>query len=629
MSDNDNTKGVVGEQALNPLTVMRNQEMVAEVYRGPKDANWNVYPTQNYGSTTQNHHIISPNPQSLLNRQVYIRTKMRLRLTGTAPVNPLIAGEFLPRKGTGFWAPRQFPFMSCVTAAQITVNAKQLTWNPSLNIHTLVRAGLQDTDAADLCLTSAKADRHQDYNDPWNTTDAFAELVGQKFNVLGGADSITEGHVMPRGMTNFTVTNVSSTSADVDIDSMEPLFLPPFDANAEADPLTYVDFLDVQLTNGSLFRMLSMNGLSDRMPTGVTISTSSHLTPPSIIAQWISPQPDTIYPPMLIYPSWSLQRTTQNIPTTELLTTGSAYAATTNAFQLNSIPNRVIVEVKRRATDWEKLSGYMGATIPDTNLMIEKLEVQWDNGSKWNTNEIGDGGEGRIDWMLNRLGGNRESLQEQQLFTGNQWILIPQLNWPLPDAIDVGGTVGTHQLTLYLKIRNNNKNVAAYNARYLSNPEYEIVISYMSDEAWTIQENRVVETSGPLLNQQTTAAIISRADGSAPPINTGMRAAGLYGGSIARGLTGGGTWKSIKKGINQAWKSPAGKAFRGVANQVGNKALQGVGQIANKALDAGISRGLTYAGGSVSRGFKKPRFSFRGGALMDQEELEDNMMEYY
>lgn len=319
-----------------------------------------------------------------VDRQLYFSMGVRLRFTGLPPNTRTLLNP-------NHDAPRSLPLASIIETIQLSINNTTVTLNCADVIHPLSHFGSDEkVKNGAYSTTPTMCDQSQRYDDLYESV---------RSPLQGYGDSI-EGTVETRGGYNFyqIVTNpvsngVNPVTAEVDCFFCEPLFISPLHwGNKEAQGFFNVNTMDITLNfiSNAANRMWSHMGTIENGANN-TITSSSFIiggqqnigitefpgcqVKPLIHAKYITPQETQVLSPnqSFSYPYYDTQRyvTTQGVITDNL-----PHNYNSNNIQLSSIPNRILIFMRRANSEL-----YSNPEYTDTYFQISQLNIQFLNKS--------------------------------------------------------------------------------------------------------------------------------------------------------------------------------------------------------------------------------------------------------
>ena len=362
-----------------PLSVIDNKRDFAVLKNGSQTT-FKQFTTTSISQSSIQFSCPPPSGGIIVSRKQYFTLPMRISLTGTAPVGATLIQA-------GHDAPRAFPIASSIDTLQATINNQSVSINSADIIHALLH---YNTDLKlkthDYSLTPSCLDQSQQYSD----------LFATVRNPLGGyADSNDEG-VMGRGGFPFTlVSNPVSAGAPItaviDIVVTEPLFLSPFYWGCGNTSGFYnVNTMDFNITflGNTFARVWSHDNQSGLNATAITsgqvlfnnftsINPAAFSYPqnqPVMLFEYVTPQETQLlsHNMPITYPYFDVQRYPSDLG--QNVAAGTSTLINSNNIQLNSIPRRMYVYVRKRNSDL-----YSSPANTDSYFRIDNISIQFLN----------------------------------------------------------------------------------------------------------------------------------------------------------------------------------------------------------------------------------------------------------
>jgi hypothetical protein len=360
-----------------PRTIVADQKFYGVLKSGSQMTN-KQYSTTSISTSSLQFSCPPPSGGIFIDRNVRLYVPVRLTFTGTPPV-----GQTLLR--SGFDAPRAFGLSSSIETLMATINNQSVSINLADVIQPLMWFNTGDElKNADYSTTPCYQDQSQSYD----------TLVGTNRNPLADYSVSVDNTPTPRGAFPFVVVSnpVSAgvpVTAVVDVAFNESLYLSPFwwGKGISSEAFFNVTTMDFNVTflqqaanrfwshasalGGVPFTTAAytFGGLAGG-PTSFGLTTGNS---PFIFFTYITPQETQVLGPnmALTYPYFDVQRyaTTQ-----ALVNPGATATMISNNIQLNSIPRRMYIFVRKQNQDL-----FSSATSTDTFFSIETLTIQFMN----------------------------------------------------------------------------------------------------------------------------------------------------------------------------------------------------------------------------------------------------------
>jgi len=309
-----------------------------------------------------------PSANTIVDRKMYVKIPLRLIFTGT------VTGTTSVLLNPGQDAFRQFPLSSSCSMLTVTINGQPVNIQLSQVIHALNRYNCgQDVLNSEYSMSAVYPDISHDY----------ADFVGSINNPLGTIVDSRQGLVDGRGSIAFKVVSNTSTAAIIDAVITEPLFVSPlYYGLGDAAGLYNVNTIEVSMdfvqngfrawshaqvgtTNYSTITNIQMQFNNY---TGGAFSYGS--IQPSILFKYITPSNQMPLSPInmpLTYPYFEVL---DNITALGTLASGSIQQFTSNNLQLNSIPRKIYIYLKRADTQLLASANYPDVFYPLFNINV-------------------------------------------------------------------------------------------------------------------------------------------------------------------------------------------------------------------------------------------------------------------
>jgi|WetSurMetagenome_2_1015567.scaffolds.fasta_scaffold09542_6 hypothetical protein len=340
----------------------------------------NQYTYKEYIATTVSNNSITwncppPSANTIVDRKMYVKIPIRLQFTGT------VTGATGPSAlllNPGKDAFRQFALSSSCQMLQLTINGQPVQIPLSEVIHGLNRYNCgEEVLATEYSLAQAVyPDQSHDYND----------LYGSINNPLGNFLDARQGLVAPRGAIPFTIVQNNSTSAIVDAVLVEPLFVSPayyglgdaagfYNVNAIQVTMNFLNngfraWSHAQSVSLGVYSTITNIQMQFSNFTGGDFSYDINAQP-AILFKYITPSNQMHLSPVnmpLTYPYFEVTDSQTALPGT--LAPGLIKQYTSNNLQLNSIPRKIYMFLKRNNTQLQQTAIYPDVFYPIFNVNI-------------------------------------------------------------------------------------------------------------------------------------------------------------------------------------------------------------------------------------------------------------------
>lgn len=363
-----------------PRTLVSGERKYAVLKGGSQMTN-KQYSTTSISNTALQFSCPPPSGAIFVDRNVRLYVPVRLTFTGT-PANGV---KLLV---SGFDAPRAFPLSSGIETLTASINNQSVSINLSDVIQPLMWYNTgTELKNSDYSITPCYQDQSQSYD----------SLIATNRNPLGDYSVSGDNVPSPRGAFPFVVVanpagdGVNPVTAVVDIALCEDLYLSPFwwGKGVSTDAFFNVTTMDFNITFLSQAANRFWSHSSAAGGSAVAFATSSYTfgglaggptsfgtttgNSPQIFFSYVTPQETQVLSPNMTisYPYFDVQR---YITGQAAVTAGSQATMISNNIQLNSIPRRMYIFVRKRNQDL-----LADARSTDTYFSIENLNIQWMN----------------------------------------------------------------------------------------------------------------------------------------------------------------------------------------------------------------------------------------------------------
>ncbi len=536
-----------------------NEERQFAILSGGSQVSWKPYTTTSFSTTSIQFTTPPPNPNIIVDRKVLLRMFFTLTFVGdtTDPLVPLLS---IPPAGSAD-APRAYPLSNgIINTMAVNINNTQVSIN------------MNDVMAALLWYNTPPKERYRDYSMTASMLDrsqAYSDLFGQVLNPLGQyGDNVME--VARGGFVGYTVLTNTQTSATVSLEVTEPIFLSPFVFGCgNQSGFEGVQTMDWNLTLGDLTRLWSHDSVNGNVATFTSLTVTLP-TSPQLLFNYITPKELMPLPRAIVYPYFNVERYPTDFGN---VLAGASATVSSNNIQLQSIPSRLYIFIRRRNADKTLYT-------TDTFARIDTLQLNWNNRSG-----LFSSATSQDLYRMSVDNGLETSWTQWYKQTGS--VLCIEFGKDVGlDDLEAPGLLGTYQLQMNIAFTN--PSAATIN--------YTLYIVPISTGTFSIADNRAVAqvgvvTKGNILDSKTSPEVSYKAMEN------------IYGGNIFAG---------IKEFIGKA-ASKIGEILPYVGKAVGvAKLLTGMGSV-----------GAGVVGG------RRPRRKMRGGELISRSELRSALGEGY
>jgi hypothetical protein len=583
---------------------------------------------------------------SIIDRNMYIEYTFSVTFTTTNPagVGRNIPDFLAPINLGGTDAPQFMPVSQCILSTSVALNSNQISLEVQDILDLYGWIGTDDKKWSQLSMCPSARDQFQDYNPtPQGGTNVPSVQIGGEFMLVSGdlmnplhGYGAYYGKGTPRGSIIQYRDPVGNTDGATDnnytpgkittfyFKTREPLVLPPFNCGEDEPGLCGLTSLDIAITFGNANRCWSrqyqsravagIGGVPNNQYRGeVQNIVMAFTSPPVLILNQYTPSSLLAVPRAFFYNYANIQRyETSKIPGGAA--DGAISTAKSNNIILSYIPNMVVVQIKLSSSVYNNNASYPWH-FTNTNQRITKLSVLYGVESTQLTSAT------TVDlFKWSTKYGLDMSWQQFNNTVGSICILKFGDNIPLRTPGEAPGVSMSNNFSVEVQYSNLITNAATrpYPAElapadfWTTAPNYSIFLTTVTPGTISIIDTKVDINTNAIRQTDVTNAQIAAArnPGSAPfPSNmeSDMFGAGFVGGGgdgNIGGYIGGGLLKNLGKAALAEGKKRYGE-------QAGKMAMTTAQKFAKMA-----------SGGSIRGG------NLRGGAVMEEEELEDNINNY-
>ena len=411
------------------------KELVYNITKGPSTINFKSEISTNFDNNMVSFSNTYPNASFLLDRQLWIEIPFEIILEAENIKDPN-DNEPLVSLGNGFDAPRAYPISSITDNVKVTLGNSIFNTNISEYIHAYAWF-FNENNRKYLSGTPHFLDNYNNYQDSKNDMN----------NPLGGYQN--SGFDEKRGAHFISVQNVNIPDGDdfrkkatINFVVREPIFLSPLIYDKfEKKGFANISNFELQLSFSNLPLIWShrdnvngTNKLRDAA-TKVKIKDSPKLLLSFLGKNLISG--DRI-PPIIPYDRVQFQRfITSGTP----LVPGQKKTLNSKNFQLNSIPNSIIIFLKERRQD-------MKMTKPDVFARITNISISFNNSN----NQLNGTNEYQM-YNISRRNGLNMTFNQYYYYVGSVIRLDFSKDLSLPSNL-ASGVLGNFQLQMDVDYEN-------------------------------------------------------------------------------------------------------------------------------------------------------------------------------
>lgn len=351
-----------------PTTFVQNTPKYG-IFKGSLENTYQSYPSTNFSNSTIQFSIITPSPQTVLDRRIYLGVPIKINFTGDT------GDDNIPLLNYGYTdAFRAFPLASIITTLQATIN--NLTLSIPLNdiFPYLARfQSFQNDEIRYYSTTPCFQDQSQNYN----------ELLNSLINPLGGYPGTSIPYQQKRGEFPVVITQNNRNQAEVQAFILEPLFLSPFLMKGERE----AGFFGVQNFTLNITLDSNINRIWSHCQHPVYNNNFSSIqvniggfqpvipfytSQPTLFVKYAKPN----VPSPLEIPSYSPYNLIDRYPTNmgTIVGGGTFDNFASQNIQLGSIPRRLYIYARR-----SNLTRTYETT--DTFAVITNVNITWDTRS--------------------------------------------------------------------------------------------------------------------------------------------------------------------------------------------------------------------------------------------------------
>jgi len=539
-----------------------------------------------------------PSNQTILSRRMYVKYRLRCVLQGTS------SGQ-LVKIGIDD-ALRAFPLQTCSSAVKLRLNGSELSLDRPCNIlPTLMRYSNFYDQSLDYSTCPSIVDSYQSY-------DAYTTL-GTARNVLGqyGENNMNQNRA---SLTYTVVGSITSTDATIDIDVVEPLFVPTllFSHKKLGPGFSNVQDLNLTFTLSDINRAWSHSnaGGSTLTSISVTLGGQGGSTLPQLLFEELTPS--QVLAPAIndlnknyLYPYKNLQTYVFDNLVQSLAPNATFSQVSLNSIQVGQIPSAVYLCVQERLQD--KQSGDRRWRATDTFCSLTKLGFSV-NGS---ANIMSEALPEQI-YQVCQSNGLNDSYAGFNNYAGSSVLLQVGKDIPLPAGMAAG------------QVQNFNFQFTTVEGKNTSpfTKNLEFVVIMVFDAVFAISSTQALQVQGLLDTQNVLTA----------PIVENQNIQAVYGASFfgdvfdtiksvgSKALNVGKNLYDTAKVFSPAVKflAPETAPFLGAVG-LGRKAKKGGLKMAGR-----VRKGKGLTGDFYGSGID----SSRRVGYMDREELQERLGDY-
>lgn len=417
------------------LDFVENKDYV--ILDGCQDTTRRPIISTSFSNTSATFSAPPPSPYTAISRRVTLEVPVRINFEGTSPqgLNLLQSGQD---------AFRAYPIASIIESLTIELGGLSQTIQLADVIHPLTRVdnALFQRSVGDSVEPSCL-----------DNSQTYAELNNSMFNPLNSIIDSSLAYQLGRGAYPVTALTNTDTTAEVQAILHEDLRISPLIFGQKGTSNSLYGLQTFQITvnwRGDLARLWSHSSASASTITSVAVN----LGQPVLHFTYITPPSEVSIPKNLFYSFYPLRRYVVEGNASVLAGTGTTLQS--NNIQLNSIPKRMYLCVRRRNAD-------IDYTTTDTFFRMLGISINWNNrnGILSGATEIDlyniykDNG-GNMPWPL-FSGFNLPFMsgEDNELISGVGAVLPLDFGKDIPlHSGEAPGMLGTYQLQLSVDIQN-------------------------------------------------------------------------------------------------------------------------------------------------------------------------------
>ena len=296
-----------------------------------------TYTTYNASSSSSSSITFNNNIQSeaFLNRRILLRVPITVSMGGVDPGQKLFQ--------SGKEGLRQYPICSAIDTMTVNINGHPAAINLGDVVHPfqLYTNKANEVNNRALSTTATMRDYYQDPNDGVNS-------VKNPLSVYSD-----NSYEPTRGSFPYTITTNTNTAFVADYELTVPIMVSPlqFDESDDKDGLLFVNNLKINISlKTDLFARMWQRTSSANPITSSSITIGT----PSILVKNVS------YPPTFIPPEYAVYNfmkvITFNTDTSTSFAPGATHSITSDAYQISTIPYKILIWVRRKDNDYDVTS---------------------------------------------------------------------------------------------------------------------------------------------------------------------------------------------------------------------------------------------------------------------------------
>lgn len=355
--------------SVSPVLLVGSSKQV-EIRRGPSNFTRQVQTASALSNSQIIYNVVLSSPAStIIDSYLYMETVVTTTISATG----LTGGETVKTYLMNNFSPRQYPWNSCITTANVQVNNQGISSQPNQYVHAL--SWFQDfisSESQQQSITPIMPDQAPNYHD------AFGSLKNPLLNYYTGGDHYSSS----RGefITNFVDVVNTGTTWTFNWTIQEPLLHPLFEYSPAAlnrEGLAFVNNFNITLTLVSNLSEL----FSDDMVQNVNItSIVPNIISSNLIMYWYTTPTNMKLPEVTLrsFNTIVCNQTSYNLP----ITAGSQTTLQSQSYSFNQIPRKIFIYI----ADPAALDSANGYSLTNTFFSIQSISVLFNNRSSLLTN---------------------------------------------------------------------------------------------------------------------------------------------------------------------------------------------------------------------------------------------------
>ena len=541
---------------------------------GGQDLTYSAYTTTNFSTSNITWTVNPSTGNTVVNRMMYMRVPFTITFNGTS------VGPTLLQLGSND-APRSFFLSKVLENIKLVLDNSSTSIQQSDLIMAWERYMKSDTKRRDLGMCAYMSDQYQNYED---------YLVhGSAKNALGSYGEAGMGAEEPRGgYQNLRVISDDGTTAVVELEAIEPIFLSPMlwkHEYSDSKGLSLLNQIQVFAQLGKLERVWSHNAVNGENITGVNVVVgASSFDNPALLVNQIEGRMDEAIPKVLLY-----DYNDANIYKTEqsgAVAPGAPGLVRSQNIQVGQTPKRLYAYLMARQND-------RTFETADAQAPITRISVNWNT----RNSILADATPVQL-YEISSKNGFQGSFNAWQKFSGSVLALDFGSDIPLA-ALDAPGRIGQGQLSLEVNFVNASN----------SDVTYELVICLVNEGVCVKTLNNTQFLSGIVTPGDVMSKNLPRIDGDLIALQQ------PYGGDLMSGL------KKVVHGVKKFANDPRTKKAVEVGKHLGSLALKYGPEIA-ALLAAG------YTEDEAQEIIRKEGMGLVGGKRISKAQLRSRLKKY-